>query len=833
MTAIDIPLPPAPSAADISGAIRAAAARVAPVWPLDRFVAVNPYVGLASEPVADAAARLARTAGTPVTLPVGWYLARMDEGRISRAALADALVAAGQPDDVDAFLARARRSSAGGGLRGPAAPTVPTVARIATDVTGRDWAGMVVDRVTAWAAAHFDDGQALWRSADGTAGVFASWKSEASVDRTPEVLGLKGVRRAVRALPDDHRDAAVRALRELALPAALLDDHLDALLATVGGWAAWTARLAFEARLAGGDDDAVEQLLAVLVCWEWVLLGSSPGTDVAGAWHDAVGRHAATAVDGAAMPAAWRDALVLQDAFDRTEQRALAAAIERGAPAAAAAAVAAPRAQLVWCIDVRSEVMRRHLEAVAPDVETLGFAGFFGFAVDHVALGHDHGEARCPVLLTPAVTVCETLAEGRDAVTAIATRRRVHHVRKAWKSFKMGAITCFSFVGPVGLAYLPKLFTDAAGRTRPVRRAEVEALPGWACDVRRPDVAALPLPVRADLATGALRAMSLTTGFAPLVVLTGHGATTTNNPYDSGLGCGACGGHAGDVSAMVTAAACNDPEVRAVLAERGIAIPTSTWFVAALHDTTTDRVAVLGRADVPATHTAALRALEADLAEAGRRARRERAPRLGLDPDAAHLDDAVIRRSTDWAQVRPEWGLAGCRAFVAAPRHRTRGLDLEGRAFLHSYDWRVDEGFGVLELILTAPVVVASWINLQYLGSTVAPDRFGAGDKTLHNVVGRVGVVEGTSGDLRVGLPWQSVHDGERYQHEPLRLHVLVEAPTSAIEAVLDRHDHVRHLCDNGWVQLSAITDDGTVTARSAGGWHRLDDAGPSPHRVA
>jgi uncharacterized protein YbcC (UPF0753/DUF2309 family) len=151
---------------------------------------------------------------------------------------------------------------------------------------------------------------------------------------------------------------------------------------------------------------------------------------------------------------------------------------------------------------------------------------------------------------------------------------------------------------------------------------------------------------------------------------------------------------------------------------------------------------------------------------------------------------------------------------VVAPRECSAGLDLGGRSFLHSYVWHNDPGFGVLELIMTAPMVVTSWISLQYYASTVDNRVFGAGNKTLHNVVGRVGVYEGNGGDLRAGLPWQSVHDGERYQHEPLRLSVVIAAPIDAMNGVLRKHDMVRALCDNGWVQLLAMDDAGRITHR-------------------
>jgi uncharacterized protein YbcC (UPF0753/DUF2309 family) len=193
------------------------------------------------------------------------------------------------------------------------------------------------------------------------------------------------------------------------------------------------------------------------------------------------------------------------------------------------------------------------------------------------------------------------------------------------------------------------------------------------------------------------------------------------------------------------------------------------------------------------------------LAAAGALARAERARRL---PRAAS-GEVVAARARDWSETRPEWGLAGCRAFIAAPRAVTAGRDLGGRAFLHDYDWRADAGFGVLELILTAPVVVASWISLQYYGSVVAPESFGGGNKLLHNVTGGIGVVEGNGGTLRAGLPWQSVHDGAGLAHEPLRLSVYVAAPREAIDGILARHAGVRALFENRWLHLFVLGEGG------------------------
>ncbi|MDP5081906.1 MAG: DUF2309 domain-containing protein, partial [Winogradskyella sp.] len=314
---------------------------------------------------------------------------------------------------------------------------------------------------------------------------------------------------------------------------------------------------------------------------------------------------------------------------------------------------------------------------------------------------------------------------------------------------------------------------------------------------------------RIKMAEGALKAMSLTSDFASLVMIVGHGSSTVNNPHATGLDCGACGGHTGEANSKVAAAVLNDAEVRKALVEKGIEIPESTWFLACQHDTTTDKVTIFNENLIPSSHTHEIIELKESLEKAGKTARQERALRMNIE--VKNVEKEILMRSNDWSQTRPEWGLAGCSAFVVAPRTRTKELDLGGKSFLHSYDWEKDTEFGVLELIMTAPMVVTSWINLQYYASTVDNKHFGSGNKVLHNVVGGFGVLEGRGGDLRTGLPWQSIHDGEKYQNEPLRLNVIIEAPIEAMDNILAKHESVKHLCDNEWIYLFAMDENGKI----------------------
>jgi uncharacterized protein YbcC (UPF0753/DUF2309 family) len=823
--------------------LRRAAGRIAPVWPLETFVAVNPFLGLADHDFRDAAHVVSRVAGARTVQSRGFYADAIRSGRVADRHLAEALRRAGGRPGLPADAAGLREAALAGAGHEPAA-AVPTVASVVSGLTARRWDAFVTDRISAWASAYFDAGQASWGSPWRHLAPHAAWRAEATLDRTSEIAGISGFRALAGALPEDAAAAASHALARLGVPAEGRDLYLHGLASSVAGWTAFGRYRGWGAELAGGRDDTAAEIVAIRLAWEAILLDAFADAGAEAAWAQAravLAEPSRLAHAGSALDVD----LVLHEAFEIAYQEDLAARLGSARPREGAAArPTRPDVQAVFCIDVRSEVFRRALEAEGGAVETLGFAGFFGFALEYVPLGAERGGARCPVLLTPAAVVAETVGgtPGDETARAATLRNLRRRAGNAWRSFKSGAVSCFAFVGPVGLAYARNLVTDSFGLTRPAPHPATDAIDAAARARLGPTIepavrdgrrTGLTAHERLDAADKVLRAMSLTDGFARIVLLAGHGATTANNAHAAGLDCGACGGHAGDANARVAVAVLNDAEVRRGLAGRGVRVPDDTVFVAGLHDTTTDEVTLFDTDRVPATHEADLARLRERLAAAGRRARDERAPRLGVAPGAGAAA-ALAARSRDWSEVRPEWGLAGCAAFVAAPRSRTVGVDLAGRAFLHSYDWRRDEGFAVLELILTAPVVVASWISLQYLGSSVDGRAFGSGNKTLHNVTGTIGVLEGNGGDLRTGLPFQSVHDGERLVHEPLRLSVIVEAPIEAVNGVLAKHDDLRRLVDHGWVRLFALGDDGRLTHRYVGGlaWSGVVRAARPERRV-
>lgn len=811
---------------NVSAQIEAACARVPPLWPLKNFVAVNPFVGLADKTFVDACALVRRVIHGEMLMPLDYYRQQLDEGRISDADLQSALDQTATGNETVASLKAALQSTL------PANDSAILTVTDALDSShGTQWTPFIVDEISKWCSAYYDEGQASWRMPWRGEPLFKAWKQAAARDANPEMMGLRGFRAFVAALPDDAMAAIDYSLKRLQVPSQSTVDFAHRALMSIAGWSGYVQYQVREKGMCGKSDDSLQHLLAIRLAYEAALFQQFGEPKFQNLW----AQNVAQSVGKEASRELLRKYL-WQLAAENAYQRGLLAKMANAPQTEAAPS--RPAVQAVFCIDVRSEVFRRSLEAASPEIETIGFAGFFGFPIEYIPFGQRHGQTQCPVLLTPAFRIRESIAGASNGQVEAALHWQMFSRRlgRSWNAFKTSAVSCFSFVETGGLLFGVKLVKDSLGlhhaEYSPMApRVQRDAVPyaNGGHDHAHLQESGMSVEEQIAIAAGALKNMGLTANLARLVVICGHGSSTTNNPYGSGLDCGACGGHSGEANARVASAVLNHALVREGLRAKSISIPDDTHFIAALHNTTTDDVTLFDEYSIPSTHADDLKKLQSWLQSASRQTRVQRAPSLGLGGVLqSKLDRKVRARSVDWAQTRPEWGLAGNAAFIAAPRKRTQSLNLGGRSFLNNYDYLSDGDGSKLELIMTAPMVVASWINLQYFASTVNNRHFGSGNKTIHNVVGTVGVWQGNSGDLQVGLPLQSVHDGEKWMHEPLRLSVLIEAPRAMMDAVIAKHAGVRALLDNVWLHLIAIEEEGQSFARycSDGRWKSVDICG-------
>ena len=885
-------------------AVRVAADVVAPLWPLDAFVASSPLAELESLTIDDALAVAARSWGS-ATGPDGESLARArDAGRISDAdidrALADAGLAPG-PELTAAGRTRSRIEVARRLVLDPA--PAAAAAAVGAGLSPLDLlaasgeAGARAARRSRAVAHH------VMAHACGSTGwprTSTPWNAlRADEPGLDSALRVRGAARVVSSLPV-RADVAIAVLFDrLDVPLPERIPLVSRLLGRDPGWPAhlsWRARtglplisghaVANPATSSSGDatDDLLELVAVRLAVEVLVIEAYAPsllGTD--GSWtslpwvaapeeharHSAVLRRGAAALGVALRDLSREQAAAVADlvrdvdalgvdrvrraVWEESWRAPVVTALARrareltahGHLLGKAPAGGTPKAQVITCIDVRSERLRRQLEATG-SWETFGAAGFFGLPLLHTSPSGATSE-RCPAILRPVVTVHETRAGGTTPPPFVDALESAHAVEQQPVAPFALAEAAGWVVGPASLARTaaPAAWdrATAPARSGVETKGTLHVLSGGT------SAGGFELDDATDLAAGFLRSTGLL-DLAPLVMLCGHAGHAANNPHVAAYDCGACGGRSGDVSARAMASVLNDPGVRARLVARDIVVPSGTWFVAALHDTTRDRVEVLDEHLVPDGVRGLLDALLASLAAATDAVVVERYGALPAAPAARsraqqrrHLD----RRAVDWAQPRPEWGLAGNAAIVIGPRQLTSALDLDGRSFLQSYRADLDPDGSALESLLTGPLVVAQWINLQYWCSTVDPLHFGAGDKTTHNVLGGAdgsaqplsGVVTGARGDLRIGLPWQAVSayapvDARWVQgaphHEPLRLLAVVCADIEAIDAVLARHPHVARLVMGEWLSLASVDPVTGLLSRfdPASGWAptELDSGG-------
>jgi uncharacterized protein len=843
-----------------------------------------------------------------------------------------------------------------------ASDPVATLACLCDRTLGTEIAAQINHEMIKWCEAFLDEGHATWAMPVREKGFYGAWKFLARREWSP--YGIENSRDKLARLPARAEDAVLESLSMLGIAPEVWRDYLALHLASLPGWAgfikwradqneyAWqtaypidlaqylAVRLWYERELMQdasrkqlGGDSSISTIKAEIekrvasrpdandpsLIDAWRLVAIARALDLEPAvltltppstlyvlldWLDAFPEAEHSVAWLEAFEAGYRDQLL-----EKLGQ--LRASPVTGNPSARSDPVddqssVRPQAQAVFCIDVRSEPLRRNLEATG-DYETFGFAGFFAVAIRHQALGTHHETDQFPVILkgknyvreiprtyhghflgksrrrealleafhtllydlkenvfTPYVMVetlgwfysipllgktlfANTYRSATDRlrqtlVPAVATTLTVDKLSRQeveeMLAAEQRAVTRRALQEKFGdrnlnlslerLEFLRRraLVDEDAGEPSPAARstalsAEEEA--AFVEDLRREyginqgaSFARMERITRTGFTLSeqvltvetALRIMGLTRNFARLVLFCGHGSRSENNPFEAALDCGACGGNSGKPNARVIAIMGNKIAVREQLARNGIVIPQDTYFIAGQHNTTTDEVDLFDLEDLPPTHRKDLLQLVRDLQRAGARNVRERCarfPELGGALRASKARREVRRRSSDWSQVRPEWGLSGNAAFIIGRRALTRGVHLDGRVFLHSYDHRGDSDGRLLEAIMTGPQVVAQWINMEHYFSTVDQEVYGAGSKIYHNVVGRLGIMSGPQSDLRTGLAWQTVINGGRPYHEAMRMLTLVEAPRAMIDGIIRNQRLLQRLYDNEWVHMIAV----------------------------
>lgn len=486
-----------------------------------------------------------------------------------------------------------------------------------------------------------------------------------------------------------------------------------------------------------------------------------------------------------------------------------------------------PQAQIIFCLDVREEGIRRHIEARSELYETFGTAGFFSVPMIFRPLSNGGERDLCPIVIKPQHTVVETTRPGQgarghqrehragwlEALRGLYHRLEINLATGYFLIDLLGIFLGFAIVGRTVVArkwdglkrtlrnrFVPRVPTVLLLNGRGGHESGTEGAVTSQAYLQFSDLE------QADLVAGQLRMIGLTQNFARLIVFCGHGSTTENNPYAAGYHCGACGGGRGGPNGRAIAAMANNPAVRALLRRSGIDVPDDTHFLGAEHDTSADRVTYFDTEDVPGTHEEEFERLRLDLRHAAALQARERCGSLPGAPRDPALDEAlqhVQARSLDWAQVYPEWGHSRCASMLIGRRELTRGVSLDRRAYLQSYDPDQDPDGAFLEEIMTAFIPVVRGIALDYYFSFVDSDIngvFGAGTKAYHNVVGLIGVMQGAGSDLKPGLPYQGVAP----LHEPMRAQIIVESHPAKVASIVERNKTLENVFKNHWAHLIA-----------------------------
>ncbi|PAE18419.1 hypothetical protein CHH80_21745 [Bacillus sp. 7504-2] len=845
---------------EMSAIIAAASQVIAPLWPISTFAARSPWLGLEKQSFAGVASWLKETRDVDIYPSALMILAAKRKGEIDekfvQRALQQWLDSNSFPiprDEAERFcqaalkleplptellssskleqlVAHLHELNSGSGGKFTMQPLSSSI----ENQSHERLINILDHHIIKWCKLYLDDSQAGWTMPNREKGFYRAWQRLIQYD--PALS--KNQRQSLKGWPEKPQTALKAALLALEISESEIQPYLEGHLLSLPGWA---GMILWRSQQSSAEQELLTEYLAVRISMEWALIHPyMPLTNERVAYKASAASLLASWLHWGELP--MEEWLQMSDAqqqaylsfasiFDdqlrrkiwleaweqtheeRLRQKMISSQYKTGHKKT-------PLAQLAFCIDARSEPFRRQLEKEGP-FETIGIAGFFGLPIATSGLGHTHSHPSLPIMLKPQHKIRE-LAEEHELQLYQHRKQAVHSLSYTFKTMKQNVLASLllpELSGPwLSLQMAARSFVPRrAGRFLRNLREGWLRKPNTELSLHHDDKREVGLPVgfadqeKVNYARQTLKMMGLTKNFAPLVVICGHSSQSTNNPYAAALDCGACGGAAGGFNARVFAALCNLPEVREKLTYEGIEIPDDTVFVAAEHRTTVDDLEWIYVPKLTEAAQEAFARIEAIMPDVSHKANAARLAQLPQLQSQLKKPSAEAQRfAEDWSEIRPEWGLARNAAFIIGKRELTEGCDLEGRAFLHNYDWQEDADGALLASIIAGPGTVAQWINLQYYASTVAPHYYGSGSKATQTVTAGLGVMQGNASDLLTGLPWQSVMstDFEAY-HSPLRLLIVIQAPSEHIERLLKTDSTFRQKVRNGWVRLASVDREG------------------------
>ncbi len=784
----------------ITEIIKRASQIITPSWPLHSFVAVNPFYNLRDELSYHAFSKLSLISGKNLFLPMEVFLEKHNSGEITNSHISKAIkslieVGITLDYDIDTFIKESRKES-------KLEQSFQTYSDFISEKEKCNLTNIFIEQISKYCSSYYDQGQAAFSLRESKERLFSQWIDIIGLDASLKYLGYFS---KFSFTPYANKDP-LEVIHKCAITLGLLNDSsLEVYLMKVCyhliGWCGhvsyqnWQESLGLTSR---GKGTKVEDLLAMYMLYECYVKQRYSQHDIE--WYGLLDtqlgnfhRSIKTLNPRLKRLCAW------QRAYEWSFQDHISESIQMNGFIEDTTNTE-KKVQMIFCIDVRSEILRRNIEKVSSQISTHGFAGFFGVGLNCQHQNYEDATYRCPVLLQPTINILEKFSESDSRV-----RKGALSLERFFSGLKQGLTSSFLYVEFFGFMSGFKIIKQALG----IRESKPSLFKKKFNDSSTLENG-LDLDRKVSIATFTLTHLGIR-NFSDTVIVCGHGSVTSNNAYASSLDCGACGGHAGDLNARVICEILNNADVRSELSRQGkFQIPKETYFIPAIHETISQEIIILEKESIPSSHKEILQNLENTLTLASQNSQNER-EKLSQ----ANIGHDCIKRIENWAEVRPEWALARNACFIIAPRERTLRLNLEGRSFLHDYDWHIDDEMKTLELIMTAPMLVTNWINMQYYASSVCMDTYGSGNKVIHNIVGSFGVCEGNGGDLRIGLPFQSVHDGTKLIHEPLRLSVFIEAPQKEIEKIIAKHPTVRELIDNAWLHIFCIDSmEGSVSYR-------------------